>query len=331
MEYTYYGPISLSTVRSDIVVDIQTRLQNVFGYSVGVHGIDGIYGNDTRNAVNFFQAANNLTVTGIVDQVTWNLLFYGTTITYSEKAIASVTGIKSVSGNANRSGLVTGGNIFTNVSIDSALSSNMVSYVLKLGQSSGIRSLNDKSGPIWMPLPVIPEQVSQSVSANWESTSIPGRASSYYSYVGTSNRTVNFSIQLHNDLLEMYKWSEGGVVSSSNDPAGLNMNKIIKFLESCCYPEYTAGKIIPPVVLLKIGDEVKMRGIINNVSRTSQLPFRDVSSGNQKYKRFLYSSISITFTEVPASNPSASTIYNYGSYLPESSLLDTKSSSYLTI
>lgn len=278
-----------------------------------------------------FQASNSLVITGIVDQPTWNLLFYGATVIHSEKAIQSVTGINDVTGNGNRSGLVTGGNIFTNVSIDSALSSNMVSYILKLGQSTSSRSLNDKSGPIWMPLPVIPEQVSQSVSANWEATSIPGRASSYYSYVGTSNRTVNFTIQLHNDLLEMYKWSEGGVVSSANDPAGLNMNKIIKFLESCCYPEYTAGKIIPPVVLLKIGDEVKMRGIINNVSRTSQLPFREVTSGQNKYKRFLYSSLSVTFTEVPASNPSASSIYNSGSYLPDNTLLDTKNSSYLTI
>lgn len=51
---------------------IQNRLSDL-GYSVGA--IDGIFGDDTRNAVILFQTNNNLTADGIVGELTWNKLF----------------------------------------------------------------------------------------------------------------------------------------------------------------------------------------------------------------------------------------------------------------
>lgn len=55
---TYSWGSSGSTVR-----EIQTRLSN-WGYYYG--SIDGIYGNQTYNAVRYFQSANGLTVDGVV-------------------------------------------------------------------------------------------------------------------------------------------------------------------------------------------------------------------------------------------------------------------------
>ena len=301
---------------------LMNRLQNTFGYNLGDEPTVGVYGPKTKAAVFDFQKKHDLDATGVVNIATWNLIVYGSTVIFTEKSISAVTGID------NRSGVVSGGNVFTNIEISDGQQLEAVSYILKLGQGDGKRSINSEKGPLWMPLPVIPEQVSKSLSANWESLNIPGRAASYYSYTGTSNRTVNFSIQLHNDLLENYTWVENGVKFKSNESSGLTMNKIISFLESCCYPIYESEKIIPPVVLLKIGDEIKMRGIINNVSETSQLPFRDVIVAGRTFKKYLMKTISISFTEVPARNPNAGSIYNYGLDTTSDSLLSVNQLSY---
>lgn len=327
--YTFSSNLSLSTTYNENVVVVQTMLQNYYGYNLGSSGIDGIYGILTKNAVYNFQLLNGVTATGIVDLQTWNLLLQSTTKLYSSKAVSSETGTSLVTGfTGDRTGVISGGNIFSNIEILDSATTSMVSYVLKLGQGSSVRSITSFEGPLWMPLPVIPEQVTESVSANWDSISIPGRAASYYGYTGTSNRTVQFSLQFHNDLLEMYKWKESSVTYKDTDYNGLNMTRIVRFLESCCYPNYQSEKIIPPLVILKIGDQIKMRGFFNNVSITAQLPFRNVLLGNTNYKKYLMNSVSVSFTEVPACNPSSGYIYNYGRYKTNDALLNVNESNY---
>ena len=58
--------------KGEAVIAIQNRL-NELGYSVGK--ADGDYGNKTKTAVEDFQRANELDVTGIVDQSTHDALF----------------------------------------------------------------------------------------------------------------------------------------------------------------------------------------------------------------------------------------------------------------
>lgn len=59
--------------RGEEVKALQTALVKL-GYSVGLTGIDGIFGVATRNAVRQFQAAHGLNVDGIVGEATWNAL-----------------------------------------------------------------------------------------------------------------------------------------------------------------------------------------------------------------------------------------------------------------
>lgn len=59
--------------RGDEVKQLQTALVEL-GYSVGLTGIDGIFGNNTRNAVRKFQATHGIVVDGIVGPDTWNAI-----------------------------------------------------------------------------------------------------------------------------------------------------------------------------------------------------------------------------------------------------------------
>lgn len=64
-------PILRKGCRGESVRKLQERL-NYLGYSCGV--VDGIFGDDTKDAVKAFQAERGLAVDGVVGQKTWNEL-----------------------------------------------------------------------------------------------------------------------------------------------------------------------------------------------------------------------------------------------------------------
>lgn len=80
-------------MRGEDVKFIQTSLING-GYSVGKSECDGIYGNDTKNAVLKFQSDSGLVQTGKVDEITWN-------------AILAMNAIRTLMGDANKDGRLT--------------------------------------------------------------------------------------------------------------------------------------------------------------------------------------------------------------------------------
>lgn len=57
--------------RGDVIVDMQLRLQKA-GYLKG--GIDGVYGQDTENAVRAYQKDHGFPVSGVIDEMTYNSL-----------------------------------------------------------------------------------------------------------------------------------------------------------------------------------------------------------------------------------------------------------------
>jgi len=76
MERKTVFPIGL-TDRGDAVADVQRRLC-ALGYSVGPSGVDGVFAEETRNAVSTFQSQRNLDETGVVDEDTWRSLVEAT-------------------------------------------------------------------------------------------------------------------------------------------------------------------------------------------------------------------------------------------------------------
>jgi len=59
--------------RGEAVADVQRRLQAV-GYAVGPSGVDGVFADDTREAVLSFQQSRGLEISGVVDENTWRAL-----------------------------------------------------------------------------------------------------------------------------------------------------------------------------------------------------------------------------------------------------------------
>ena len=65
------GVVYASGNRGDVIVDMQLRLQKA-GYLKG--GIDGVYGQDTENAVRAYQKDHGFPVSGVIDEMTYNSL-----------------------------------------------------------------------------------------------------------------------------------------------------------------------------------------------------------------------------------------------------------------
>ena len=71
-DHTSVGLIQKGST-GDEVRDIQTTLMGL-GYNLNKYGVDGIYGNETKNAVIAFQKDNKLPQTGVIDEKTKSIL-----------------------------------------------------------------------------------------------------------------------------------------------------------------------------------------------------------------------------------------------------------------
>ena len=283
---------------NDNVKLIQEQL-NSLGY-VPVLKVDGKYGPLTATNVRSFQTRVGIEVDGIVGKITWDKLFENVSVptktiqdTITEQGNLSLKSEKFI-GKSKVGGSVLehqrGLNAYLDlnkVSQASEKATEFHSYIINLATNT------------WIPLPVVPESASEGVSAIWNETQIPGRSASYRSYKGTSNRSLNFSIKLHMDLLKEL---------STED---MDLTTICDYMKSLVYPEYSQNAILPPVCILKLTDYFKLRGTFDSISVSYELPLRDiVYRGKSNQKMYSVATVGIQFTEVPIKAPSASQIAN---------------------
>lgn len=146
-------------------------------------------------------------------------------------------------------------------------------------------------------LPLYPEQVTESISAEWATQKVLGRSAPLSAYAGTSLKSVNFSLDLHRDLLtgsfglnereaitlgyggnglgNTYD-SEGNRHKDKSQIAGnqketaagpfatrtwyINANKM---LQMACYPQYTSKGLIPPTTYFIFGQMI-LKGYVTS-------------------------------------------------------------------
>lgn len=95
----------------------------------------------------------------------------------------------------------------------------------------------------------LPEDISESYAASFDSTEIRGRSAPYFGYAGSEARSVTYSITLSEDIL------------------GDDYMNIIKKLKALVYPKYSGSLVIPPYCTIKLGDMINyMYAIVNSVS-----------------------------------------------------------------
>lgn len=138
-------------------------------------------------------------------------------------------------------------------------------------------------------LPLYPEQVTESISTNWNTQPILGRSSPIAAYAGTDLKRVNFDLDLHRDFLTgSYSLTSDAMMAVGGQPhlqaAGnqkqsgtgpfdtrawyVNINKM---LQMACYPQYTDAGLIPPTTYFIFGQMI-LKGFVDNYSTTWKKP-----------------------------------------------------------
>lgn len=153
-------------------------------------------------------------------------------------------------------------------------------------------------------IPVDPESPSDGMQAGWASSTPLSRSAPIYSYQNSGPRSVQFQFKLHRDLVKQFNpdWGE--------DP----VDELITNIEACVLPTYKeAGKIVnPPVVSVKLRDEIYIKGVISSVSKAFQLPIIYYASAtNPGYK---YAVVDLSFSVSEVTPQDASIISKYGGF-----------------
>ena len=125
-------------------------------------------------------------------------------------------------------------------------------------------------------IPTFPEQLTDNTATNYTSTTIMGRSAPIYTYNGSGPRSVDISLKLHRDLMnsvntdivvppnleDTYKSEYEQLQAKINRQDYMEL--LIRELQSIALPSYTtAAKMInPPLVTIRIGDELFCKGVI---------------------------------------------------------------------
>ena len=122
-------------------------------------------------------------------------------------------------------------------------------------------------------IPVDPESIADSMNASFASSSPLSRSAPIFSYQNSGPRSVQISVTLHRDLCQEFN-------PGSED----SVEDLINNLEGMVLPEYeAANKIVnPPIISLKIRDEIYIKGIVTSVSKSFSLPLLNYG-GKYKY------------------------------------------------
>lgn len=139
-------------------------------------------------------------------------------------------------------------------------------------------------------LPIYPESVTETLSPRWESQNVLGRSAPISAYAGTELKSVNFSLDLHRDLMTGSYTIDANTLNSiggnvkTNQLAGtqiqspdgpfdtrtwyVNANKM---LQISCYPQYTSNGLMPPITYFIFGQMI-LKGYVTSYSTTWKKP-----------------------------------------------------------
>jgi len=122
-------------------------------------------------------------------------------------------------------------------------------------------------------IPVDPDSIADQMSASFASNFPLSRSAPIYSYQNSGPRSVQVSFTLHRDLCNEFNPKSKDMVE-----------ELINNLEAMVLPEYNSSKKVvnPPIVTLKIRDEITIKGVVTNVGKSFNLPLLNYG-GAYKY------------------------------------------------
>ena len=137
----------------------------------------------------------------------------------------------------------------------------------------------------WVIIPVIPDSLSASYSANFQSVTTHGLIRPVRYYTGGSEKSVSFTIKVHEDL--QYEYSNTKSDEYANTKS--NLYALIDVIKRLSEPntDHVNQVLLPPKVYFQLGNQFAGTGHVDT-SVSFSVPFRN--------GRYIMADISFTFT-----------------------------------
>ena len=145
-------------------------------------------------------------------------------------------------------------------------------------------------------IPIDPDNIGDSMSASWASQTPLSRTAPIQSYQNSGPRNVSLQFLLHRDLIKQFNpdWINNKALGWQNGYDVVDL--LINNLEACVLPTYQeTGKIVnPPIISLKIRNEIYIKGVVGSVTKGFQLPI--INYGTEKNPSYKYAVVNLGFS-----------------------------------
>ena len=132
----------------------------------------------------------------------------------------------------------------------------------------------------WLLIPVYPDQIADSMQSNFQQTNALSRTAPVFTYNNSGPRSVQVvTLSLHRDMMDEVNLDKSNLKIEIGDDY---IDTLVKRLQSISFPRYqpTSKSIIPPMIAVRFGDEVFIKGIVSgSVTVTYKKPILE----NNKY------------------------------------------------
>ena len=158
-------------------------------------------------------------------------------------------------------------------------------------------------------IPSYPQQINDTMSVSYQSTTPLARTAPIYSYSGSGPRTLQVTLNLHRDMMNNLNYKNSKINLDIGDDY---VDTMVKQLQAAALPEYSMkDKMInPPIVAVRFGDDIFCKGVVSgSVALSYGIPIIEDKYGNSKY-----SIVNITFTLNEIEPYDATTVMQAGSF-----------------
>lgn len=169
----------------------------------------------------------------------------------------------------------------------------------------------------YLVIPTYPEQINDSLGSTFQQTNILSRTAPIYSYSYSGPRRIQFTINLHRDMMYQFNRSNLDFI----DEVGKSLDEdyvdtLVRYMQAMALPSYTAGQVQkavvdgklvnPPMVAVRFGNTLFIKGIVDGDVGVS---YSGPIDSNRKYKE-----VSVTFTVTEVEPQDAETLAKWGSF-----------------